>query len=441
MPFVPSTVDEKIREAKKTRDPIQFEKGKGFFIQREKSDKKIQESYSTNGSMITGKNGVTTYRVTGLKSYFEWYSIDGVVGAAVDSLAEAGVGQGLHTGIEEEWPEKSKELVDELGKEINLDALNPNICKCMLIAGFCPVETKINKLPEKCTIKIIHPLTIHSFAADKNNKILWLKQRTNTGQAGPEIKGDIITWFVHNQIGNDLRGTSIIKRVESLLETKQMAIDHIDAIIDRKLYPIGVWKTEGEVGGLKNSVIAVEAGQDIFIGNLTPEEMKPGVLVEFINVEGDTKYWEYIEYIDRLIYKGLYAPDLYYWKDATLASAKELTAMIDRNINAIQRNMKRAIEAGFYERLMKANNIEDAVPRVIWGIEKIGVEDLRLELVLATGLELGYISNPQYDMLLKLMGLDLGKYKVEYGEEPEEEEPKEEPEESPDEGESEEEEK
>ena len=114
----------------------------------------------------------------------------------------------------------------------------------------------------------------------------------------------------------------------------------------------------------------------------------------------------------------------YYWKDATLASAKELTAMIDRNINAIQRNMKRSMEAGFFERLLVANKISDVVPRIVWGIETTGVEDLQMESIIAEALKIGMIGPKQLTTLLKLMGLNIGELGWDLEEpEPEEEEP------------------
>ena len=182
----------------------------------------------------------------------------------------------------------------------------------MLIAGFCPVETKLNKFADKSVVKIIHPETVEEFAQDSENNIKWIRQKDPDGVPGKgkKIDGKYITWVAHNVIGNDLRGTSIIKPVQSYLSTKQTALQNMDGIIDRKLYPIGVWKSTRDIGGLRESVISTEAGQDLFFGNLTPEEIAKGALVEFINVEGDTKFWEYIEYVDILIYRGLYAPDL-----------------------------------------------------------------------------------------------------------------------------------
>ena len=233
-----------------------------------------------------------------------------------------------------------------------------------------------------------------------------MEQRSDTGKV-PRISAKHLTLYVHNQRGNDLRGTSIIKPVQSLLSTKQTAIENIDGIIDRKLYPIGVWKTTRSTGSIKAVIENMVSGEDVIFGNLTPEEIKPGNLVEFINIEGDTKYWEYIDYIDRLIYRGLYAPDLWYWKDATLASAKELSQMTDRHVQAIQRNMKRAIEVGYYTRLMDKNKLI-TVPRVVWGVERTGAEDLQMENIITKLIEVGMIGPEQASRLLLMMGMDIG---------------------------------
>jgi hypothetical protein len=385
---------------------IDVERGKGLFRRRRDE---LTEGATGNGDMETNKAGVTVTKVKGLESYYTWYEVDGVVHSAVNSLSEQAVGQGYHTRIDEDEPEEAKELVDELGKELQLDSMNKNVCINMLISGFCPVETRISKFPSKSIRKIIHPLSVFDFAQDKNNKLLWLRQKDpNSGTASrKKIMGKNLTWFINNQIGNDLRGMSIIKPVESLLSTKTTAVDNMDAIIDRKLYPIAVWKSKRGAGPLKNNVTQVEAGEDLFFGNLTDEEMKPGGLFEIIEVRGDSKFWEYISYIDILIYKGLYAPDLYYWKDATLASSKELSDMTDRRVDAIQRDMKRALEQGFFDRLMKANKI-DAEPKVLWGIERTGTEDLQMENIIAEFIRNGYFTEVNATLLLKIMGLDVG---------------------------------
>jgi len=369
-------------------------------------------------------------KVSGIQGLYVWYETDGVVFASVNGLSEAAVGQGYHTAIKEDDPEQAKELVDEFGKAMNLDILLPNICKNMLIAGFCPVDTRINKIPSKSKLKIIHPKTVKEIVLNEDGSVKNLIQRAqNSGDRDITITGDNLTLFVHNKIANDPRGTSIIKPVESLLTTKKTAISNIDKIIEKRMFPDIIWKTTRDPAGLKELLAQKEVDEDLVLGWLEEGEMKD--VAQIVEVRGSTRYEGYIEHIDRLIYKGLYAPDLYFWKDATLASARELTAMVDRNINAIQRNMARGVEAGFFDRLMAANKL-DAEPKVVWGVEKTGAEDLQLESIVATAIEVGMIGPKQLALLLRIMGLDLGELGYEVEPEPPEEEPPEElPEEEP----------
>ena len=377
----------------------------------------------------------TAFRETGLKtkvsdiqSYYTWYETDGVVFASVNGLAEAAVGQGYHTTIKEDEPDQAKELVDEFSKAMNLDFLLPNICKNTIIAGFLPVETQISKVPSKSALKIIHPKTIKEIIQNPDGSVNHIiqKPQKNDGRT-VKILAKNLTLFVHNKIANDPRGTSIIKPIETLLATKKTAISNIDKIIEKRMFPDIIFKTTRDPAGLKELLAQKEVDEDIVLGWLEESEMKD--VAQIIEVRGSTRYEGYIEYLDRLIYKGLYAPDLYFWKDATLASAKELTTIVDRNINAIRRNMARGVEAGFFDRLMKLNNL-DAEPKVVWGVEKTGAEDLQLENIVSTAIEVGIIGPKQLGLLLKIMGLDLGELGYEVPPEaPEEEPPEEEPEE------------
>jgi len=420
MPFVKSGTQKLVTEVATPRpDRIEGGRVSSFYI---------QERMALREQRNVGRKT----KVLGIKSYYEWYENDGVVFASVNGLSEAAVGQGYHTTIEEDDDEEAKELVDEFGKELNLDVLLPNICKNMLIAGFCPVETRINKIPSKSALKIIHPKTVKEIGQNEDGTLKHIIQKSqDTGGRDITILAENLTLFVHNKIANDLRGTSIIKPIESLLAIKRTAITNIDKIIEKRMFPDIIWKTTRDPAGLKELLAQKEVDEDLVLGWLEEGELSD--VAQIIEISGNTRYEGYIDRISRLIYKGLYAPDLYFWKDATLASAKELTTIVDRNINAIQRNMSRGVEAGFFDRLMAANSLE-AEPKVIWGIEKTGVEDLQMESIIATAIETGMIGPKQLEILLKKMGLDLGElgYEVEPEapedevppeEEPEEEEP------------------
>lgn len=398
-----------------TRKPIEGSRVPSYYIQERMALREQRDA------------GMKT-KVSGIKTYYDWYETDGVVFASVNGLAEAAVGKGYHTAIEEDDPERAKDLVDDLGKEMNLDVFLPNVCKNMLIAGFCPVETKINKFPSKSALKIIHPTSVKEIGQNEDGTLKHIIQKPqNSGGKDLTIPADILTLFTHNQIGNDLRGTSIIKPLASLLSTKRTAISNIDKIIEKRMFPDIIWKTTRDPAGLKELLAQKEVDEDLVLGWL--EEGELANVAQIVEVRGSTRYEGYIEHIDRLIYKGLYAPDLYFWKDATLASAKELTTIVDRNINSIERNMGRGVEAGFFDRLMTANGL-DAEPKVIWGVERTGVEDLQMENIISVAIEVGMFGPKQLEILLRKMGLDVGElgYEVE-PEPPVEEPPEEEPEE------------
>lgn len=369
----------------------------------------------------------TKTKVSGIKSLYLWYINDGVVYASVNGLSEASVGQGYHTVIEEDDPEKAKELVDEFGKEMNLDSLLPNICKNMLIAGFCFVDTRISKIPSKSALKVIRSDTVKEIVQKTDGSIDYIVQKAqDRGGRDIKIEGKHLTLFIHNKLANDPRGTSIIRPIESLLSTKKTAISNIDKIIEKRMFPDIIWKTQRDPAGLKELLGQKDVDEDLVLGWLEEGEMKD--VAQIVEVAGNTRYEGYIEHIDRLIYKGLYAPDLYFWKDATLASAKELTTIVDRNINSIQRNMARGVEAGFFDRLMAANNL-DAEPKVIWGVEKTGAEDLQMENIIGEAIRSGMFSPENLTALLVTMGLNIGKIGWDVPDEGPEEEPVEEPEE------------
>ncbi len=403
---------------------------------QEKIDEAIISLDASAGAGLFSK-GRASIKPISIKQYYTWYEKDGVVFASINGLSEAATGLGYHNSMPNDYEQEGDEtpepieLVNDLGKELQLDQVTPNICRNMLIAGFCPVEVQIDKLPSKCAIKVIHPKTVIkiNLGGDEYHGIESIVQKV--GRKKATIEGENLAWFVNNQIANDKKGISIIKPVTSLLSIKDTALSNMGKIIDRYLSPLLIWKSTGSIAGLKAAVEEREADEDIYIGNLGPEEIKD--IAQPVEIDGEARFTQFISYIDELIYVGLYAPNLYYWRNATEASARVLSDMVDRNVHAIQRSMERGIEAGIYERLMLANGIKDVVPRLTFGIETTGIEDIQLENIISTSIQVGLFNEKNLQALLQMGGIDVGK--LGYGEVPPEREPvpEIEPEEEPEE--------
>lgn len=331
--------------------------------------------------------------------------------AAINSLAEFATGGGYVNTMPgltpSELPEKDppeKVLVDELGQYLNFDSLLPNITRNVLIAGFCPLEVSLKKYPSKCKAKIIHPATVSEIVLGGNmyHGIDYIVQKIN--EKTVKIDGKNLAWYVNYELSNDKRGYSVIKPIEKLLGTKNNTLDTIDKILERRLAPLIIWKTMRDETALKEAIAERDDDEDIFLGRLTQEEMES--IAQIVDVEGDVKYWEYIEYIDRLIYKSLFAGDLDYWRQATQASAEVLLELVDRNVMGIQRQIKRSTELGVYQPLMELNDY-DKVPRMVWNQEDAKFRGVQLERYLQTGLNLGFIQLQQYYEILKRGGLDI----------------------------------
>ncbi len=377
--------------------------------ERQTTQEKLKSiSAATAQGLYHGRYGQRPKNIT---SFYDWYENDGAVYAGINSITEMSVGNGFETTMpglapsdlaDEDSPEKK--LVDEFNEFINADELNSNIVRNILIAGFCPVEVKMNKFPSKCQVGVIHPKTVVHIELGGNeyHGIKWIIQKVNSKEV--KIMGRNLAWFDHNQIGNDKRGSSIISPIQLLLSTKFNTINQIEKIIDKRLAPMIIWKSTRNVDALKEAVTGIKADEDIFLGDLTQEELAN--IAQVIDIGDSSKLWEYIEYIDRLIYKSLFTGDLDYWRQATQASAVVLQDLVDFNVRGIQRSVKRGSEAGFYARLMKLNNYT-VVPRISWNSEDAKFRGIQLERFLQTGVNAGFVQLEQYYEILTKSGIDL----------------------------------
>lgn len=357
------------------------------------------------------------YRVTEVRDYYDAYYDNDMVRAPIDDLVESALGQGYYTTVETSQGEKSKELCDEFGAFFNLDDFLVNIGKETMIAGFLPVETKaLTNDFENAVLKIVHPTTVLEVETTGTEPltITAVQQKPSLNKKGPKLEGKDIGYFLYGRVGNDPRGVSYVRTMLTVLNILDTSTDNVDLILDRYIAPIGIWKQQRgrEIASLKNAVLNRESGEDIFIGDLTAEEMEQKI-VEFIAIDPRVPFWEYIEYLDRRVYAYTRSNNLWYSKDATVASAETLDDIVDRHKGALQRAVKRAVERYWYTPLV-VNAFGEAaeVPKLNFGKEQTGLEDIDVAPFITAGLtsmdaQGPYLTRNQFYDLMSQFGLTL----------------------------------
>jgi hypothetical protein len=300
----------------------------------------------------------------------------------------------------------------------------PKVAKNILIAGFCPVETKLSPTIEKCALKVVHPQTVDKIVTDPvTGEVLEVLQKVGDKQM--RLDGKNLAWFTYGNLANDPRGISFIQSILSLLTTLDNATNTVSTIAERYVSPIAVWKSRAPSSTLKEAVLKRQEGEAIFLGQLTPDEMKDDI-VKFYQVDPRVPFWDYMENLELRVYAYSRASNVWYTKNANLASAEKMEDIVARHVASIQRNIKRIIEKAWLGPLCEMNGLEE-MPRVNFGREPTGVEDIAPSDIIAKGLELGYISQQQYYEILKQIGVKITESLGKEEEKPEEdEEPKEE---------------
>lgn len=363
------------------------------------------------------------YKLKGITTYYELYKDHDLVRGMIDDLAESACGQGIYTTVEKLSPvfqkNRSKELCDDFAKHFNLDEVLPKVAKNILIAGYCPVETKLSPSLEKCSLKVVHPQTISKIVTDPvTGEVVEVEQKVHDKTM--KLSGGSLAWFTYGNLANDPRGISFIQSILQLLTTLDNATNTVSKIAERYISPIAVWKSRQSSASLKTAVQQREEGDAIFLGSLTPDEMREDV-VKFYQVDPRVPFWDYMENLELRVYAYSRASNVWYTKNANLASAEKMEDIVARHVASIQRSIKRVIERVWFTPLIEMNGLEE-VPKVNFGREPTGVEDITPSEIIAKGMDLGFISQAQFYEICRNIGVKI----TETLGEPEEEQEKEE---------------
>jgi len=390
------------------------------------------------------RKDVRHYNVANISDYFEMYLDRDLIRTPIDDLIESAFGGGYYNTVEglrpnmtnNRFPQfKAKTVADAFGAYFDLDSLNVNVGKLKMIAGFTGVETIIVRgEPEMSALRIIDPRSVRKAAGIETDpvtgRVLAVHQEVGSqkntirhlgfNEANTVYKG--IAWFNYGKLGTDPRGTSYVRGATDLLNTIVDVQSDIDKIFERYISPLVIWTTIQAIDNIKAAVLEKDAGEDIFIGKVKPEEIEH--LFKILQIDPRVPYWEYQEYLDRRLYAYGRSNNLWYSKDATVASAETLDKIVGRHVTAIQRDQKRQAEREWYEPLMVVNSIPVKLnyPRMNFGAEPTGVEEITIEPIIVKGIELGYVSELKYWDILRQLGIEVAEEALEETPEEEEEE-------------------
>lgn len=359
------------------------------------------------------------YKVENVKDYFDAYLNHDLVRLYVDDLIEQAIGDGFYTTVDVVSPiretSRSKKYIDNWNKVQKIDQRLVNIGKITLIAGHCPVESLLKAGPPRLsTLKIVHPLTLDTAKGVEalDGEVLRYHQKVRSEEN--TIEGENLAWFMYGEIGNNPMGVSFVRGMLKLLNILNQATADVQDILERYIAPLAVWKTRRKIESIKKAVQERNKNEDIFLGELHADEISEPGLVTFYSIDPRVPFWEFIQYIDQRIFAYARSANLWYFRNATEASAKVLDDIVGRHIRSIRRMLKRTVERDWWEKLVILNNLPE-VPKMNFGVELTGVEDVQIEPFLTKGLELAYIDEDQYWEILALLGVRISKRKTSPG--------------------------
>lgn len=376
----------------------------------------IREQKAVSGDSANSLfNGSIAKQPRELSTYRSYYENDATVAMSIDSLCNMTCGNGIYATTPE--PDSStrygvyteQEALDEvnsLNERIRLDENLLNICKCMRIYGFSPVERVTRRGPPggMLELMVLEPESCE-YKREKN-VFTGFTQKTQTGQP-IQFKPDELVWFTNKQVGNAkgcMYGQSDIKRIMRLLEIRDATIENINGILKNQARPPVIWKTKSANDTATLKVLlseAKKAGEDIVLHPLD------AVQNEVVKIDTRIPYWEYVSYVDGLIFQGLNSPMLDYLRNATQASADTMLKVIKLDVEGTQRYLKRMVEHEFWAWHLHRKGYTGPVPSLNFGVPKSELVDLQVDFFLSKGLEQGYLTPEMFDAILKAKGLML----------------------------------
>lgn len=360
------------------------------------------------------------------EDHLKAYVKDPACGAFVDFLADQVVGMGFYTtcASPEEYrdAEKAKEAVDAFNEQVNLDE-KLQIGAREIIATGNSFWEKIE--PDTLVNLSILPLTsIGKIKRDPQGNIEAYVQSSSYG--GKSLEPNRIIHFCWNPVNREPFGRgilrSLLEKMEvsngemrmSFLEMKARIENIMPRIFEKYAGPDEVWSIPGAKpetaitlqGLLKKK--PKEGARFVWSG-------KDQATISTVQVDPRARYEAYVDHIMGQTNMGGQSPVSALLIDpryATKATAETAAAFVERKVMALQRFIKRTIEKGIFDPIVKQADFDPqkASVRLNWGMpEKPDINALLPVLAQLAKDRPDIITAQEFRDILIDMGLSLEK--------------------------------
>jgi len=367
------------------RKPLEAKSGKGLNSPRE-SKGTTTTSISYTDKLPHPQN----------MSRYDELCNDPETNVGINLLADMVAGVGMYTempetdekGNEIDAEHDNKAVIDEYAERVNLDERMVQIERTKLGKGFCPVEILADY-----GLKLLPPETFYIWRTPLGQVYRYTQEISGSEVTRWNLKGwqesirqakacykeykeevyeSIITeelveetlstskivLFINREDTSNPYGKALVEPLVDLIDARIQMNRDMPAAIHKYAYPGLVWKTKGPKADLQKAVEDRGPDEDIFIGNVNPEEVEWGE----IGINPQARFIPYIELIYYQIAEGLHSPLLLLLKNATEASGNVMLDSVDRYVQGLQRYDKRRVEKFLFE-----PQVGEPVPRLMWG--------------------------------------------------------------------------
>lgn len=346
-----------------------------------------------------------------LMDFEDLYQTDGLINAAVEMMVAHTTGVGFYTTMEVDEGEdasdqqnKAKDLVDEFCQDVALDEMNQKIFRDMCVYGNAWVEKitprvlgNVKILPSD-RMKLDYVVNKDGTITGKLKGYKQIKSNKPIEDAIPFNLDEIIHYAL-NPLSSSRLGQSIIKPVYSLVSNLNDFDNTMLKIAKRYAAPKIVWPlpkgAPSELKKFQDYIAKMHPDQDMVVQGWDFKDNKPLAL----EIDPRGRFENYIDLSQQKVMTGLQTPLLQYLRNATEASANVMMDFFQNKTEMSQRYLKRKQENEIFANIIRADSQftrelretlkikklteqelskSNMIPRLNWGFEKTGVEDIQL---------------------------------------------------------------